>query len=531
VWRLFALLRRLRLDASGNTLAICAAAIIPLTAVIGSALDLSEAYMTRQRLQNACDAGVLAGRQYMQGTDFTDDVDQEAHKFFDFNFPANTAHVSDLDFTVEQDSGKSTQLDGSASARVPTTLMRIFGYRDIPLRVSCDATRDMGHNDIMLVLDVTGSMADAPSSGGASKISRLREGAMGLYKALESDDGSITRYGIVPYSHTVNIARSLMNKDILDDQPFVDYADVTTCTGHGRNQRCTTSPGPIGLKTVKANESSWNIGNGGGASGGNRERFRTSGDGCIEERPSVGETFSLTAPFKIDTSISQEDVDTRAGNAGNQPELQFGRYDPPKHTNDGSTTSSGVYFYDVAGNWVQTGCPAEATTLQQYGDEDAFQAAIDSATARVTGGTYHDIGMLWGLRFISRTGFFGDDNPTQRDGIAVNQHIVFMTDGKLDTGDLLYSAYGIQKLEKRVQGCSSGNSGCNATHIARFKSACALAKSMGITVWVIALDVTNVDDIKGCATSADHFYTSDGSDLESVFEKIGQGIGNLRLTK
>ena len=532
MWRLFAFLRRLRRDASGNTLAICAAAIIPLTAVIGSALDLSEAYMTRQRLQNACDAGVLAARQYMQGTDFNADVRGEADRFFDFNFPAGTSNVSGLDFDVEQDSAKQSQLNGSASARVPTTLMRIFGYTSIPLKVNCDATRDMGHNDVMLVLDVTGSMADAPSSGGASKISRLREGAMGLYKALESDDGSITRYGIVPYSHTVNIARSLMNKDILDEQPFVDYADITTCTGNGRNRRCTTSPGPIGLKGVKAYQSSWNIGSGGGANGGNREKFRTSGDGCIEERPSVGETFSLTEPFEIDTTISREDVDTRAGNAGNEPELQFGRYDPPKHTHDGNpSTVSGVDFYDVAGNWVQTGCPAEATTLQQYSDEDAFQTAINNATARVTGGTYHDIGMLWGLRFISRTGFFSDDNPTERDGIPVNQHIVFMTDGKLDTGNTLYSAYGIQKLESRVQGCSSGNSGCNAAHIARFKSACSLAKSMGITVWVIALDVTNVDDIKDCATSADHFYTSDGSDLESVFEKIGQGIGNLRLTK
>jgi hypothetical protein len=396
--------------------------------------------------------------------------------------------------------------------------MRIFGYQAIPIEVSCDATRDMGHNDIMLVLDVTGSMADAPSSGGASKISRLREGAMGLYKALESDDGSITRYGIVPYSHTVNIARSLKNKDILDGQPFVDW--TKSCNGWNCNY--TTK-----LKTIKAYQSSWNIGSGGGANGGNREKFRTSGDGCIEERPSVGETFSLTAPFKIDDSITRADVDTVAGNAGNQPELQFGRYDPPKHTNEGSATSGGVKFYSVAGNWVQVGCPSEATTLQEYADEDAFQTAINKATARVTGGTYHDIGMLWGLRFISRTGFFADDNPTERDNIPVNQHIVFMTDGKLDTGDLLYSAYGIQRYEGRVQGSGS----LDDMHIARFNAACEVAKSMGITVWVIALDVTDTDDIEDCATSSDHFYTSDGSDLEEVFEKIGQGIGNLRLTK
>lgn len=542
--RLFGFLQRLREDAGGNTLAICAAAIIPLTAIIGSALDLSDAYMTRQRLQNACDASVLAARQYMKGTDFNSGVTDEADKFFDFNFPAGTSNVSNLDFSVVQDSAKTTQLNGVASAKVPTSLMRIFGFKNIPIKVDCDATRDTGHNDIMLVLDVTGSMADAPSSGGASKISRLREGAMGLYKALESDDGSITRFGIVPYSHTVNVARSLMNKDILDREGYVgrwwykycDYnskkktysncvdqsQDIEPQSGVQGNkyiynvQMVLSDPNP---RVVPVQYSYWN--NAHGYNQGNTEGFRTSGDpdspnqgGCIEERPSVGEGFSLNGLFRIDNTITQADVDTQAGNAGNEPELQFGRYDP-----------------FIQRGQSQTGCPSEATTLRTYDSEDAFQTAIDAATKRVTGGTYHDIGMLWGLRFISRTGYFADDNPTERDGIPVNQHIVFMTDGKLDTGKTLYSAYGVQQYQGRVQGCGSGGSGCNAVHIARFQAACSLAKSMGITVWVIALDVTDIDDIKDCATSADHFYTSDGSDLESVFEKIGQGIGNLRLTK
>ena len=50
--KLHIFMRRLGTDATGNTLAICAAALIPLTAAIGSGLDLSYAYMTRQRLQN-----------------------------------------------------------------------------------------------------------------------------------------------------------------------------------------------------------------------------------------------------------------------------------------------------------------------------------------------------------------------------------------------------------------------------------------------------------------------------------------------
>lgn len=505
-------LRALRDDRSGNTLAICAVAIIPLTAVIGSALDLSVAYMTRSRLQNACDAGVLAGRQYMQGTNFSQAVHNEADKFFDFNFPAGTAGSTEIDFTVEQDQEEESQLIGSANALVPTSLMRIFGYKNIPIEVTCDATRDMGHNDVMLVLDVTGSMADAPSNGGGTKIGRLRTGAAGLYRALESDDGSVTRFGIVPYSHTVNVGRSLKNKDILKEQEYFSSSD---CGFWGCNYV---------MKTVHINESSWNIGNGGGNTGGNTQNFRTSGDACIEERPSVGEAMS---PFRIGDTVSQADVDTQADNAGNQPELQFGRYDPPQHTHTQTTVSGGVTFYRVGGTWVQTGCPSEAVPLQTYDSESAFQTAINTATARVTGGTYHDVGMLWGVRFLSRTGYFSADNPTERNQIPVNEHIVFMTDGMLDTGETLYSAHGIERYQQRTQGSGS----LDDKHISRFNSACNVAKSMGMTVWVIALDVTDTDDVDDCATSADHFYTSDGSDLESVFERIGQGIGNLRLTR
>lgn len=510
-----AFLGRLARDKRGNTLALAAAAMVPFTILVGSGVDFGVTYMARGKLQNACDAGVLAARQSMEGTEFDDAVEDEAQRFFDFNFPEDTAGAFDLEFEVVQDEDDESQLLGTASASIPTSLMRIIGVSELDIAVACDAKRDMGHNDIVLVLDVTGSMAQAPSNGGGTKIGRLREGAAGIYRGLEGDDGSIIRFGIVPYSHTVNVARSLKNKDIVREQPYVD---TVSCSWWG----CTAAT----MKTVHINNSSWNMNP--GNSGGNTQNFRTSGNGCIEERPSVGNTMS---PFHIEDIITREDVDTQAPNAGNVPELQYGRYDAPSHTNTGTTLSGGIQYYRVGTNnnnpWIQTGCPAEATLLQEYADEDAFQDAIDAATARVTGGTYHDVGMLWGLRWISRTGYFSADNPTERDEIPVNQHIVFMTDGMLDTGPTLYSAHGIEQYQQRTQGSGSQDE----NHLARFESACDLAKSMGITVWVIALDVADTGDVEPCATSAEHFYTSDGSDLETIFEEIGRGIGNLRLTR
>ncbi|ANU07081.1 Tad domain-containing protein [Paraurantiacibacter namhicola] len=532
-------LSRLASDTGGNTLALAAAAIIPLTMMVGSGLDLSVAYMSRTKLQNACDAGVLAARQHMTGTTFNQSVQDEAKRFFDFNFPHTSGDMQNTQFSVTQNAQDKGELLGTASAEVPTSLMRAFGFQKLDISVTCDATKDMGHNDVVLVLDVTGSMNCPPGTAGGcggveqtgSKIGRLRTGARGLYRALDADDGSKTRYGIVPYSHTVNIARSLKNRDFLVDQSYVDgewsYRECDTdgstywncewktaaqrpLTGvDGTKYRDNRSFTDNGDKTVHISNSYWN--NAHGYLAGNRQGFRTSGMGCIEERPSLASADAFT----ILTTITQADVDTAAAN-GNDTARQFGRYDP-----------------FVQRGFSQDGCPSESTRLTAYVDEASFGAAVTTATANVTGGTYHDIGMLWGARFASRTGFFSGnnynqgDNVTDIDGVPVNTHIVFMTDGKLDTGSTLYSAYGVETYQGRL-----GTSGTqDSRHIDRFHSVCDVAKGMGITIWVIALDVSDTDDIEQCATSDEHFYTSDGTDLEQIFTAIGQGIGNLRLTR
>ncbi len=167
-------------DTAGNALAIFGIALVPFIMVIGSGLDLSIGYMAKAKLQNACDAAILAGRQSMDGNAWLQKNEDEARKFFDFNFPANTLGAQNLTFDVAKDPDDNAQILGNASARIPTSLMSIFGYDQIDIAVTCDAKRDLGHNDVLLVLDVTGSMNDAPSIGGDTKIRRLRNGASGL---------------------------------------------------------------------------------------------------------------------------------------------------------------------------------------------------------------------------------------------------------------------------------------------------------------------------------------------------------------
>ncbi|MEP2989017.1 MAG: TadE/TadG family type IV pilus assembly protein [Parasphingorhabdus sp.] len=512
-------LKRLREDTSGNTLAMMAAAMVPLAGMIGGGLDISRAYMAKAKLQNACDAGALAARQGMTGTNFTNADRLTAERFFDFNFPAGTMAAEDIDFDIQQDAGDVASLEGVATATIPTSLMKIFSYNEIDIAVDCNVKRDLGNNDIMVVLDVTGSMNCDPGhfpnhvdcdGDSNSKIARLRNGALGLYRALQDGTNtSRTRFGLIPYSSSINVGRRLRTRDILRT---TDYDDCTSYSG----SYCLSAS-----KTgVHINSTQWSDD---GANTGQRIRaWRQSGSACVEERPTIGNAAS---PIRISTDVSQDDIDLKAAN-GNDTQRQWGRYDPAPQNASGSTLVNRAHS--------QVACPAEAQKLRTYGSEAAFQTAIDNATSIVTGGTYHDIGMIWAARWLSQTGMFSANNPTEVNGFPVNTHVVFMTDGTLDVGSSLYSSYGISRFEDRLTG--TGNQ--SQKHRSRFLSACSRARAMNMTIWVVALDVGDpndpndpaVADIKPCATSTDHFYTSDGSDLEEVFAKIGQGIGDLRLT-
>src|SRR5687768_15268486 len=82
---------RLLRDRAGNTIAMVAAAIFPLIGLIGGGIDIGRGYLSKSRLQQACDSGVLAARKRI-GTEtaVTGVIPNEAaeygQRFFNLNF-------------------------------------------------------------------------------------------------------------------------------------------------------------------------------------------------------------------------------------------------------------------------------------------------------------------------------------------------------------------------------------------------------------------------------------------------------------
>ncbi|TXC69087.1 TadE/TadG family protein [Sphingorhabdus soli] len=208
-------MRRLARDEGGNTLIITAFLLFPMIGMIGSGVDMSRAYMVKTRLQSACDAGVLAGRKAMgQVGSYNTAAQSKANTMFNFNFNGDGVKVTNTSFTTAANT--EGQVNGNASTKLPTLIMKTFGYTNFDLTVTCSAELQIANADIMFVLDTTGSMAWCPNGssscngGSGSRIAGIREAVADFHKtiaaAVTNDTETRIRYGFVPYSSSVNVS-------------------------------------------------------------------------------------------------------------------------------------------------------------------------------------------------------------------------------------------------------------------------------------------------------------------------------------
>lgn len=218
---LAALLAATLRDTRANVMMLAAAALVPLVVVIGSAIDISRYHMAETRLQNACDSGALATRRSMTGDTMTADAHAHGLAFFDHNYPAGSFGLTGLsrDYTTSA----TGSVSGTARGRLPTTLMKIFGFNTFDLAVDCSAEVNISNTDVVFVLDVTGSM-NCPDDGSTcpngnnnnaeasnARIRGLRTAVMSFFDTVEdaTSPAAQVRFGIVPYSSGINVGRSI----------------------------------------------------------------------------------------------------------------------------------------------------------------------------------------------------------------------------------------------------------------------------------------------------------------------------------
>jgi Flp pilus assembly protein TadG len=144
--------------------------------------------------------------------------------------------------------------------------------------------------------------------------------------------------------------------------------------------------------------------------------------GCIEERftvPSGSIAYSSTSSAITPTTALDLDIDSAPTS---DPATQWS----PMMPEAGYYRSSSSSLVSTSGSSGGTYCPAEAMGLQEMSQSN-FNAYVNTLSAN--GGTYHDIGMLWGRAVLTHGHFSSTVNTVPSNGGKVSRHIIFMTDG------------------------------------------------------------------------------------------------------
>ena len=170
-------------------------AVIACTA--GIALDFTRAQHARAAVQTALDSALLdvAKRQATLGTAA---LQSEGARLFEAQFHRSSFGA---DMETPQFAKTGAVVNAAVNVTVDTTLSSLLGYKSIPVSVRSAATTSGKGMELMLVVDVSGSM------GSGGKIGALRSAATKLLDAIygAEDTRVDTWVGVTPFSGRVNI--------------------------------------------------------------------------------------------------------------------------------------------------------------------------------------------------------------------------------------------------------------------------------------------------------------------------------------
>jgi hypothetical protein len=258
----------------------------------------------------------------------------------------------------------------------------------------------------------------------------------------------------------------------------------------------------------------------------------TTWNGCIVERQTVAFDDNDSVPSAaLDLNIDLTPSDAASRWSMHLPALAHPRSWNPydAQTSANQTTTNDYVSYatgsNASGGWAA--CPSPASRLRPYpaSDRSLMQTYVNNLVA--VGGTYHDVGMVWGTRLMSPTGLFASDNAAAPNGAPISRHMIFMTDGQMAPNPGIYGFQGQEYIQGRVG--SNDITELTARHNARFQYACNEAKQRNMTVWVIAFGTALNQELVDCASGGSAFQASNSTQLRQRFQQIAQQITRLRL--
>ncbi len=218
------LIKRLAASRRGNVAMMFGLAAVPLAMAVGMGIDITNAMRVRMSLQDATDSAALALARQAQ-TLPPGQAQQLALDYVNASY-GNYGSMAPVSITNAAVDGETITATVDTKAAVPVFFSRLFGVSTIP--VTSHAVARGLQVEIAMVLDTSGSMAQAAGSGGA-KIAALKDAADQFLDSLYGDDVASPRVSvsITPFASSVNIGPGQRDKGFMDmaGRSSLAYAD------------------------------------------------------------------------------------------------------------------------------------------------------------------------------------------------------------------------------------------------------------------------------------------------------------------
>jgi len=468
-------------DRRGGIAVFLATAIVPLVGFLGLAVDTTRGYLVKSRLSQALDAAGLAGGRVI----FSANRDADIQMYFAANFPPGYMGAAVTGPTIVVDA-QSEKLSLQASAVVDTTFLRVLGIETMTVRSEVEVTRQTQLLDVVLSIDVSGSMSSS-AGGGQTRIQAARSAANTLVDILFGNDETkdLLKIGLVPWNSKVNVTRNgvTFNSALTTTQAVPTFKNPITGINQSVLYYANNSPVPL----INAPPSGWR--------------------GCVYNR------------YKND-GISTNDADIYEGDLLHTSGDWMG-WQPIGA--EGEPTSSGSTRCSSAPSGSEcTACFTRGITALQNTKTGITNAINQLLTP--DGNTNAPAGLAWAWRVLTPAAPWNeaDPNPLYRR----QQAIVLLTDGENvgGYGDGYKATFGI-------------NSAAQASMDARLRLLAANMKAAGVVIYVIQFANNSSAMqalLKEVATGPDspyYHYAPNGATLQQVFREVANNLSELRLSK
>lgn len=492
-------LRSMVTDQRGAVAVLFALAAIPLIGFIGLGVDNARGYIVRSRLSSAVDAAALAGGNAFFAATRDDDI----RMYFRANFPDGYLGAVVTGPTIHADEVNQT-LTVSASATLPNTFMKLVGSESVVVASSAEVTRRMRAMDVVLSIDVSGSMTTRDPGQSLTRIAATKQAANDLVTILFGGDThkELLQIGLVPWSSKVNV--------MIDGQPF--NAGLTTSLTvptftvpeiggtQSRVYYANNSPVPL----LVAPPSGWK--------------------GCVFNRYVHNATDADDGDIR-DGTFSGGGKDWPAWAPvlpGDYPDAAIAAVWGGEPV-DGKDSKGKAKKCALAPSGQECGpCPPVGITPMQH-DKGVITTAINRLAA--DGNTNLPAGLGWAWRVLTSIPPFEHTPSAEYEPVKA---IVLMTDGEN------CATYG--DGYKAVFGLCSSTSARDAMNARAIKLA-ANVKASGVLIYVVQFVAQNaaleafLKQVASGTSSPYYYFAPNSAALKAAFHEIANNLSELRLSK